>query len=1175
MVMMRSILGLILLALALLVPAGAPHAQTEGNGMMVTYLEDILSDDGREVRFADISGLLSSQAVIGSITIADRDGIWLRISGARIDWTRRDLLAGKVTVNALSAERIEIIRPPLAENTGLSPEAAPIVLPDLPVSVDLRQVRVDRLILGAPVLGVAAELSADAAFRLDKNGLAAKLNARRSKGTGDGLRFRADLAREAGTLDLALDYFEPSGGLLARALDLPGRPPLALTIAGVGPLDDMIVELVLAADRKDVAKGNIRLLRGPDGYSADLDLSGAIAPLLPDYAQPFFAGESQLQAQILRRPDGGISLPDFRLETGGAMLRGNLVTGANLYPERLDVRGRLGRSVAEELVLPFGGGQFALALAALDLEYDRNADNQWTASITARQVRLGDARIEALDLTGGGVLEGNPDQSGIFSGDMALKITGTSAPPDHPVAALAPLTTGHLAWHWNSGAPVLLKNMRLSSDKLNLNAQGSISGSVFTGDAELRSDDLRWLDAFVASASPGGAAQGQFDGWADFWSGQFDGRITLEGRDLAIGQNRIDDLLRGAAEIRADMRRDQAGITLRGLNLTTPLVTGTASGLLASGRHAAEVDLQFGDLSELTTALTGAGRLTANLAGNETATTVDLAFKADTGAAMELAGTLGKTANLSGKAIALPMELLAEILPDTAPRGRLDGSFTLSGDLARPEIGFDADIRGFGMAVLDGYGLGLSDISAKGDWQDDRLTFQDYTLVNTTGLNAAGKGWIEPGAQAMGLAAAGQLPLSLVPEALGQTDILAGGVARFDLAVLGPFSAPILDGTATLGDATLGLPSWNTVFSDIMAVLEFQGRSVRVAAASARVRAGGSIRASGNVGLGADLPLDMSIMMSGFRYSDNALITTELDGDLSLGGTLATGAVLSGELVPRFVDITLNPVVAEATGLSGISHRNTPRAVTATLARAGLLKRGGAGGEIGLDVALSAPRRIFVRGRGLDAELGGELQLSGSTSDVVAAGGFRLIRGRLDFLGKRLTLTEGILTFAGSLDPRIDFLAEARTNGLDALVRLSGSALAPEIALSSSPDLPDDEILARLIFGRDITSLSVLQITRLASALAELSGQVDAGIVERLRRAAGVDNLDLKTDDDGTTSGVLGKYLQENIYSEVEVDSGGKAKVSINLDLGADVTLRGSVDSESSGGVGVFFERDY
>ncbi len=60
-----------------------------------------------------------------------------------------------------------------------------------------------------------------------------------------------------------------------------------------------------------------------------------------------------------------------------------------------------------------------------------------------------------------------------------------------------------------------------------------------------------------------------------------------------------------------------------------------------------------------------------------------------------------------------------------------------------------------------------------------------------------------------------------------------------------------------------------------------------------------------------------------------------------------------------------------------------------------------------LDVNVSAPNQIFVRGRGLDAEVGGYVRLTGSVNDIRPVGGFALNRGRLAILGQRVTFEEG------------------------------------------------------------------------------------------------------------------------------------------------------------------------
>ena len=65
--------------------------------------------------------MLSSNATIGEITIADREGIWLRITNARIVWTRSALLLGRLDIETLAADRIDVLRKPAA---GRRPAAA-------------------------------------------------------------------------------------------------------------------------------------------------------------------------------------------------------------------------------------------------------------------------------------------------------------------------------------------------------------------------------------------------------------------------------------------------------------------------------------------------------------------------------------------------------------------------------------------------------------------------------------------------------------------------------------------------------------------------------------------------------------------------------------------------------------------------------------------------------------------------------------------------------------------------------------------------------------------------------------------------------------------------------------------------------------------------------------------
>ena len=233
------------------------------------------------------------------------------------------------------------------------------------------------------------------------------------------------------------------------------------------------------------------------------------------------------------------------------------------------------------------------------------------------------------------------------------------------------------------------------------------------------------------------------------------------------------------------------------------------------------------------------------------------------------------------------------------------------------------------------------------------------------------------------------------------------------------------------------------------------------------------------------------------------------------------------------------------------------------------------GPDWALNVVVDAPNRIFLRGRGLDAELGGSVTLGGSLRAIAPSGAIQLIRGRLDLLGKRLVLSEASLALEGDLVPYVTVVAANETDGVTSMVRIEGPADAPEVTFSSSPEMPQEEVLSWLLFGRGLQSISVLQAAELANAVAVLAGRGGQGIVSKLRRGFGFDDLDVTTSEDGTASVTAGKYLTDNIYTGIEVDQDGKSKINLNLDLRKGVTVKGRVGSDGQSGIGIFLEGDY
>ena len=410
------------------------------------------------------------------------------------------------------------------------------------------------------------------------------------------------------------------------------------------------------------------------------------------------------------------------------------------------------------------------------------------------------------------------------------------------------------------------------------------------------------------------------------------------------------------------------------------------------------------------------------------------------------------------------------------------------------------------------------------------------------------------------------------------------GPLRYELRLNGSASFANLSGTVSTTGAVLTTELAGLVLGQMAATATLAGGRASLQA-SANATSGGQIAATGSVALAPGLAADLDLTLSAVTLRDPGLYQTSLTGRIAVIGPLAPGVGTSGARITGQIDLGRTEVVVPSSGMSsgavpGLQHRNEPAAVLATRIRAGLLRSAGATGSgastsYPLDITLNAPNRLFIRGRGLDAELGGTVQLTGSTAAIQPIGEFTLIRGRLDILGKRFSLDEGLARLQGRFLPFLRLVATTSSDGITSAITLEGDANAPKISFTSTPELPEEEVLARLLFGRALTTISPLQAAQLASAVATLAGKGGEGLISRLRKGFGLDDLDIQTDAEGKSSLKIGKYLTEQVYTDVTIDENGKSNLSLNLDLTPSVTLRGSVGSEGKTGLGVFFEKDY
>ncbi|GHA18033.1 DUF490 domain-containing protein [Devosia pacifica] len=544
-------------------------------------------------------------------------------------------------------------------------------------------------------------------------------------------------------------------------------------------------------------------------------------------------------------------------------------------------------------------------------------------------------------------------------------------------------------------------------------------------------------------------------------------------------------------------------------------------------------------------------------------------------------GSAGETLAIDLSVDNLPLSIANTISPELGLGGTINGSASITGSGSDPRASFTVSGSGIDAAAVSEFGISPLSFTANGSFADNVVSLASLSAQGNGGLEVSGSGTVPLSGSGLALNLSGSAPLALGNQFVADRGGQLAGVLNFNAQVSGSLSDPQFSGSASTSGASYVDPALNLRLTDIAANVALSGTQAQIQSISAQLATGGSVSGSGTIGLTGQFPANVSLALNSARYADGNLFVATTSGNLTLTGNLLGNPLLAGNVLIEEANITVPENFGGGPALIDVEHINTPADVERTLAKARVDEASGAptpatrSTGLLLDVRVNAPNQIFVRGRGLDAEVGGSVRLTGPIDDIRPVGAFELIRGRLALLGQRITFETGRVTLVGDLDPDLNFVARTEGDGITVFITLSGRVSELDVEFSSNPELPQDEILARLIFNRSTTELSPLQLARLAGAVAELSGGGGGGIFDSLREGTGLDDLDVVTDDQGNVGVRAGTYIQDNVYLGVEAGSGGDSRVTINLDATENLTVRGGTGSDGESSVGVFYEQDY
>ncbi len=1373
----------LILALCMLVGLAPPGWTQEG--FVPEFVEKQLSAEGRYVRLNGVTGLLSSRANIAEITVADDTGVWLRINQAAIDWRRADLFSGKLTVNSLTASSIDVLRRPVSVGDMPTPEARAWAVPELPIVVDIGELRIDELRFANEVFGLASVLRSEGSMKLEAGNLTAALDMVRLDGAGGDARLRVSYQKIVDLFDIALDISEPEQGVIANALNLEGKPSVGLTLQGHGPVGslDLILGLDTAGQKR--VSGQAFLRRGDEGLAFEADFSATLADVVGAKYRAIFAEPVTGSIAGVRRASDW-QIEAFDLAGAGLGLKADGIFAGGIFDGKIALESEGLDRFSGLVGVPLAGagsieasGKIAPVAGTFDLDLRGSVTDlvpgqdvvarllrgetklsggliRDAGGLRAEALRLQSARVDAVlsgaissfggDLTASLELVDLADLGGPVSGaataELAVKgsaagfeVVSKFAVPSGEVAGrtLTALELG-LDGNFNNGefdgnlaarAVVESRVARLDADML-ASAEGialsgingdwvgaTVAGAMALGSDQLlegrvvlradeiaeaagvlgfqakgsveeleitasRRDDQQHLVLMLASAQleTGGAVFSDVAGKisvadafgarrfeANFGSAtlavaglnfetlrllgdnangvpEFDvtGRgfgatdLAVQGRILEFGpvprigidaarlaNAQADIALKspseitlaegqfvvapmvfssgaGEMELAGSFGNNLAGImNLTGFPLAASglvvtdfallgLVTGTVSVSGSAEMPVVRFDLTASDASSGTSRGLGLPPLnlvtTGSFAGGMLQ--VDTATAQGAGVNVAVDGTApmaGAGVDLAVTVTQLDLALFDAAFGQQGVDGTLAGSAQVTGELADPAVTYDFRAAGLSLAALQAAGIGAFTAEAAGSYREGTIQLGATAVRGPGGLGLTATGAVSLKGGPLAVNVAGNVPLALVNGFLAGRGAQADGRLQVSARVGGTLAVPDVSGSLALANGTFSDSATNLRLNQVALDGRFDGQSLVIAAGSARSSAGGSMDISGSLGFGNGLVPDISMRLNNLAYADGRTVVTRLSGDLALRGPLNGGAILSGDLTLGETQVLIpEGSGANAGALLEVRHAGQSASVQATLDRVSAnASTAGTGfiSNVQADISLGAPGRIFVRGRGLDIEVRGALRVSGTLGDVVPVGSFDLVRGRFAILGQRFDFRQGQVTLEGNLDPTLDFRAETLSGDVTVIVTVSGSASDPSVVFSSVPQLPQDEVIALLIFNRGLGDLSPFQLLQLASAVRELNGGRDNGLFSQIRNAAGLDDLDIQTDVDGSAVVKAGKYIEENIYLELEAGSKGTTRATINLDLSDNVTAKASAGSDGESGVGVFYERDY
>jgi translocation and assembly module TamB len=229
-----------------------------------------------------------------------------------------------------------------------------------------------------------------------------------------------------------------------------------------------------------------------------------------------------------------------------------------------------------------------------------------------------------------------------------------------------------------------------------------------------------------------------------------------------------------------------------------------------------------------------------------------------------------------------------------------------------------------------------------------------------------------------------------------------------------------------------------------------------------------------------------------------------------------------------------------------------------------------------VDLAIEVPQNFWVQAPSTAVELSGEIRVSKELNQSFAlSGAIDTVRGYASYYGKKFEIEEGHVRFTGSeeMNPRLDITITHTVADYVIRSHLGGTIKEPEISFSSTPELPQTDIISLLVVGKTTDRLTSAEQGALATQLQQLAGGVIAARLEQaIGERLGIDTIDITPGETlGTGAISAGRYLTQKLFVSIGRQFGDDGGPRISVEYSITPRLKLEVTSSDAEGSAVDF----